>query len=251
MQTFSFKSVDGEEQALLNIAKGSKRPLLVGLHTWSADLDNQAAAFGPPAQERHWSLVLPSFRGPNLGTNPRCREACASPLAIADILNAVAAVCERYPEKVDQERIYLLGGSGGAHMALCAAAKEPRMWKMVSAWCPITDLAAWYRENPDYAPHIAACCGGEPGSDPHVQREYFLRSPINMVDRLLQARVYINHGKEDPSVPYNHSLRLYNALCEKGGKTQYLNVFPGGHDLHLKEAFQQLTAEVQSNELTR
>ena len=250
VQEFVFKSVDGEEKALLSIAQGKRRPLLVGLHTWSADLDNQVNSYGPPAKDRDWSLILPSFRGPNLVTNPRRQQACASPLAIADILHSVDAFCERYPEKIDKDKIYLLGGSGGGHMALCALASDPKRWRMVSSWCPITDLEAWHSENPNYAPHIAACCGGEPGESPQVDWEYFRRSPINMVKKLAQGRVFINHGKYDPSVPYTHSLRLYNALCEAGGHSQYLNIFPGGHDLYVQEAFAQLEYEKESSELS-
>ena len=247
MEKFLFRSSDGEEKPCSALPKGRKDPL-VGLHTWSADSDNQRDT--SPACSRQRLVSAIAEPGPNLASNPRAREACASPLAIGDILACVDAFCERYPEKVDEKRIYLLGGSGGGHMALCTLAAAPQRWAMVSSWCPITDLAAWYHENPHYAPHIAACCGGEPGASPEVDREYYLRSPINLVDKLVAGRVYINHGRYDRSVPYTHSLRLYNALCQKGGETQFLNIFPGGHELRIEEAFAQLEAEAEGKELT-
>lgn len=250
MEKFVFPSVDGDEAALSSVAEGEGRPLLVGLHTWSADLDNQVNTFGPAAKERDWSLLLPSFRGPNLESNPRSQEACGSPLAVADIYAAVDAFIARYPGKVDPQRLYLLGGSGGGHMALCTLAADPKRWRMVSSWCPITDLAAWHRENPNYAPHIAACCGGVPGESPKVDWEYFRRSPLHLVAGLKEGRIFINHGRYDKSVPFTHSLNLYNALIAAGGSTQYLNIFPGGHDLYLEEAFAQLEFQEKSNELT-
>ena len=45
------------------------RPLLVGLHTWSADRNNQRDTLLPLAHERNWNLLLPEFRGPNLVSN--------------------------------------------------------------------------------------------------------------------------------------------------------------------------------------
>ena len=45
---------------------------------------------------------------------------------------------------VDARRIYLIGGSGGGHMALMMAQAAPELWAGVSAWVPISDLAAWH-----------------------------------------------------------------------------------------------------------
>lgn len=59
-------------------------------------------------------------------------------------------------------QIFLLGGSGGGHMALLLAAKAPVRWKGGSAWAPITDLAAWHHDKPVYVANLAACCGGNP-----------------------------------------------------------------------------------------
>ena len=52
-----------------------KRPLLVGLHTWSHDRFNQINNMLPYAQKYDFNLLLPEFRGDNLKTNPICTQA--------------------------------------------------------------------------------------------------------------------------------------------------------------------------------
>jgi len=240
-------SIDGSsEPSLFQLASGrGKRPLLVGLHTWSAELSNQVDKMLPLAKRRKWSLLLPEFRGPNLTTNPRAREACATRLAKQDIIDAVNYVIKHYESRIDTANILLLGGSGGGHMALMMAGYQPRLWKAVSAWCPITDLAVWHKENKNYASHIAACCGGVPSVK--TKKEYAARSPMTHINAIAKACVHINHGKWDPSVPSTHSYTLYQALTKKYPQaTVYLNIFNGGHDLHYEEAFAVLDSYVSS-----
>ena len=79
------------------------RPLLVGLHTWSFDRFNQVNAMLPYAQKYNFHLLLPEFRGSNKPDNPRCTEACGSPIAVADIFDAIAYVTEHY--SIDKDNI--------------------------------------------------------------------------------------------------------------------------------------------------
>ena len=62
--------------------------------------------------------------------------------------------------------IYIIGGSGGGHAALLLAARYPELWTAVSAWCPISDIAAWHKQCQDralrYAKDIEQICGGDP-----------------------------------------------------------------------------------------
>lgn len=236
MQELSIIStLDGQaEPSLFEPAGGEgPAPLLVVLHTWSADRFNQQKLL-PLAQERGWHFLLPEFRGPNLTTNPRGKEACASKLAQQDILDAVAHVREHYPVS---EHIFLLGGSGGGHMSLMMAAAAPELWTAVSAWCPITDLAAWQRQSKNYRPHIEACCGGTPEDGPEVAGQYAARSPITHIDRIAKAHVYIQHGKEDPSVPSSHTVELYHKLYHAHPEARvYCDIFPGKHDFHPERA---------------
>ncbi len=230
-------SGDGSlEKALLHVPRTTDAvPLVVGLHTWSYDRFNQLSSMLPYCRERGWALLLPEFRGPNLDSNPRARQACASALARQDILDAVGLVVRNHA--IDSANLFLLGGSGGGHMVLMMAATAPRFWKGVSSWVPITDLAAWYGENPEYAGHVAACLGGEPGSSPDVDREYRERSPIFHVEELAKANLYLHHGRLDPLVDYRQSWRLAQKLEEAGAERFYFEIFNGGHDIQYDRAF--------------
>jgi len=192
----------------------------------------------PYVRKLGWALLLPEFRGANLATNPRASEACASALAKQDIVDAVEFVCHEHADSIDTDRIFLLGGSGGGHMALCMAAYRPELWTMVSSWCPITDIARWHSENASYVPGMEACCGGPPEA---VPEDYEQRSPISQINDIAKANVFIYHGRWDPSVPYRHSLDLYTTLIERHPEAKvFLSIFDGGHELLYDAAFRSL-----------
>ena len=230
-------TLDGStEKALFHYPRNKENvPLVVGLHTWSYDRFNQLEQMLPLCMKRGWALLLPEFRGPNLASNPRAPQACGSAHARQDILDALDAVTASH--SIDEAKIFLLGGSGGGHMALLMAAHASRRWKAVSAWVPITDLAAWHEENPDYAPHVAACCGGAPGSGAEVDREYRKRSPLSYVKEFSTVNLSVHHGRHDPIVNFSHSWRLALELEKQGAERFYFDIFDGGHDIHYDRAF--------------
>jgi dipeptidyl aminopeptidase/acylaminoacyl peptidase len=238
MIEFDVKStIDGSlEKNLLYMPEGAKNaPLVVVLHTWSADRFNQIKSMPEELPKSlGWAVLMPEFRGPNLTINPRAGEACASTLAMQDIMDAVEYVCDNY--SIDRSHIFLMGGSGGGHMSLMMAAYAPRLWRAVSSWCPITDLAAWHGQNPNYADHIAACCGGVPGANAEVDREYADRSPLTHVNEIAEATVFVHHGRFDPSVPYTHTWRLAQMVEALGSKSFFFEIFNGGHDMYHEEA---------------
>ena len=191
-------------------ATGPAVPLVVFLHSWSGGFEQ-----GPPwiaqAKKMGWVLVAPDFRGPN--SRP---EACASDLASQDILDAVAYA--RRDARIDPNRIYLIGGSGGGHMSLVMAARAPELWAGVSAWVPISDLAAWHAESSarknNYAKMIEQCCGGKPG--PATEAQYRHRSPLFHLAAAKGVPLDINTGIHDGhtgSVPVSHSLYAFNVLA--------------------------------------
>lgn len=195
-------------------ADGSPVPLLVWLHTWSGDY-LQGVDQVPRARERGWAMIAPDFRGPN--NRP---EACASDLAVQDVLDAVEHA--RKHARVDPERIYVMGSSGGGHMALMMAARAPELWAGVSAWVPISDLEAWHSESltrqQRYAEMLDQSCGGPPG--PKTLAEYRRRSPLFHLAAAKGLPLDINAGIHDGhtgSVPVSHSVRAFNVLCDANG----------------------------------
>ena len=220
-------SLDGTDQpSLFFRAKGDEaRPLIVGLHTWSHNRSNQIGYLLPFAEEQNFHLLLPEFRGPNLIGNPNGSLACGSPRAKQDIKDALNLVCAK--ENVDVKNVFLVGLSGGAHMALLMAGFCPEAFRAVAAFAPICDLARWKGEAPTYAPHIEYCCGTD-------EEELLARSPINYIDGIAKANVKIFHGKIDEIVPFTQSLDFFTEMQKRHPKARlYLDIFGGGHQFDL------------------
>jgi pimeloyl-ACP methyl ester carboxylesterase len=195
--------------------KGEPFPLLVMLHTWSGHYDQGMNALSAVKQKK-WVMVAPDFRGNN--DNP---QSCASEYAIQDVLDAVEYA--RKNARIDESRIYLLGLSGGGHMALMMAAKAPNIWAAVSSWVPISDLSRWHAENTikggGYSKSMENVCGGPPGK-PGTDSEYRARSPIFFLEAAKGLPLDINAGIHDGhkgSVPISHSLRAFNVLSATNG----------------------------------
>jgi poly(3-hydroxybutyrate) depolymerase len=192
-----------------------KRPLLVALHTWSDDFEQEGGQplFGDWCIQNDWFLIHPNFRGKN-----RTTKALGSDLAVGDIVSAVEYMVETY--NVDEDRIYLTGVSGGGHMSLLMAGRHPEIWAGVSAWCSVTDVQAWWEQKsadgPErYAKEIVKVLGGRPGIDEEATEGARYRSPLSYLARAGSVSLDINHGLHDGrkgSVPFTHSLYAFNRV---------------------------------------
>ena len=195
-----------------NSAVTGVRPVVVSLHSWSADMEQRQPDLEHLVHDRHWYCLQPNFRGVN--DHPL---ACASPAAMQDVLDAVDRLSELYP--VDPQRIYVTGNSGGGHMTLMLAAHFPHKWAAASTWVGISDLAAWHatQSGGKYANMLEACCGGAPGSSPDVDAQYAARSPVHSLGNANQLWLDIAAGVHDGhqgSVPILHSMAAFNAVAQ-------------------------------------
>lgn len=220
-QRIEFTSTaDGSrQQAILILPDSDDRrdqpvPIVVSLHTWSADL-NQRNDLERLVHDRGWIYLFPNFRGVN-----RTPQACGSPLAQQDILDAVDWVAEHY--KIDPNRVYLTGTSGGGHMTMLMAARYPQRWRAASAWVGISDLAAWHQRHKGskYGEMVEECCGGAPGASPQVDAQYKARSPLTFLADAKDVAIDIAAGVHDGhtgSVPIRHSIEAFNKLATSNG----------------------------------
>lgn len=240
-ELFIKSTLDGTMQPSLFFKSPSKekRPLLVGLHTWSYNRFNQINNMLPVAEQYDFNLLLPEFRGSNLAGNPHCREACGSVYARQDIKDAIDYLVAA--GEVDESNIFLLGLSGGGHMALLMAGMCPNYFKAIGAFVPITDLAAWSEENQDYARHVLACC--------ETKDEMWQRSPMAYLETIAKANLKLFHGKYDPIVPVAHSLRLFQSILEYDPTASvYLDIFDGGHEIDMQTAMYWLLSQYHPSE---
>jgi poly(3-hydroxybutyrate) depolymerase len=208
-------SADGQLQSVLWYAPKvtGPKPLLVVLHSWSADFtQNLDIPYAEFALANGWAMIHPDFRGGN-----RRPEATASDLANQDVLDAVTFA--RHHTTVDDDRIYLVGYSGGAMESLVLAGKHPELWAGVAAWGGIYDVAGWYHEDHGrdvhYRGEIAASCGGVPDPGSPAETECRKRSPMSFLAQAAgRVPILIGHGLGDYTVRPHHALSSYNALAD-------------------------------------
>ena len=195
----------------------SKRPLLVGLHSWSGDYKQAGGevVYARWCIEKDWHFIHPNFRGPNWTA-----DACGSDKVVKDIVDAVSYMKKNH--QVDTDRIYLIGVSGGGHASLLMAGRAPDIWAGVSAWVPISDIQVWWEQkrkgsHAKYADHIEKSVGGRPDEVESAMRECVKRSPLTYLDKAVEVNLDINAGVTDGhaggSVPFTHSLHAFNRVA--------------------------------------
>ena len=225
-------SMDGNEQPVYLIVpdnpKKEKRPLLVGLHSWGGTYMQKVGAYGPYGKAHGMYVVCPHYRGPNYSL-----KAAGSKYAVQDIVDVVEYMKKHYP--IDEKRIYIVGASGGGHMALQMAAKHPEIWAAVSAWCAITDIAKWHKQAPKYRGKIEACFGGPPGTSAEMDEDYKYRSPIFTIAAAKNIPIQLVHGTEDKVVPVSQADEIVAVMKEAGFKKLEYSRRAIGHTMNVSE----------------
>ncbi len=217
-------TLDKSQQPMLvhTAANSGKRPLLVALHTWSGGYTQTGGevVYARWCIEQDWHFIHPHFRGPN-----RSPDACGSEKAVQDIIDAVEYMKQHH--KVDPDRIYLVGVSGGGYASLLMAGRAPHLWAGVSAWVPISDVRAWWQQKDQggptkYARDIEKAVGGRPDQNSRAAQECVKRSAVTYLHKASGVNLDINAGVADGhkggSVPFTHSLYAFNRVVPEADR---------------------------------
>lgn len=126
-------------------------------------------------------------------------------VTLQDQVDALAAVAERYGNRVDTARVGIMGWSYGGYLAALAVLARPDLFHAAVAGAPVTE---WRLYDTCYTERYL----GHPAQQPDV---YDRNSLLNLAPRL-QRPLMLIHGLADDNVVAAHTLRLSSALLAAG-----------------------------------
>ena len=179
-----------------------------------------------PYLEMGWGVVNVEYRLAKVSLAPAAVEDCRC------ALRWVIAHAKEYG--FDAGRLVVTGNSAGGHLALttgmlpaeagldrqCPGSEELKVAAIIN-WYGITDVADLL-DGSNMRPYAVGWLGSQ------ASREELAGwvSPMTYIRAGLPPVLSI-HGDADPTVPYNHAVRLHAAL-EKAGVPNQLVTVPGG-----------------------
>jgi len=204
------------------------QPTLIFMHGgfWAAGAKETSLMSLIPWFEMGWNVVNVEYRLARVALAPAAVEDCMC------ALRYLAANAKTY--NIDLNRLVLSGESAGGHLSLttgiipesagldreCAGAPLPKVAAIIN-WYGITDVGDVID-----GPHKANLAAQWVGSLPNREEIARRVSPLTYVRAGLPPILTI-HGDADPMVPYQHAVRLHEALTKVSVPNQLLTI-PGG-----------------------
>ncbi|CAL4075067.1 unnamed protein product, partial [Meganyctiphanes norvegica] len=213
----------------------SKRPLICwphgGPHSTLVNAYSPLAAF---FVRLGYSIVFTNFRG-SLGFGQDGVDALPGYVGntdVSDVHKGTLECIKRFNSVVDENNVFLFGGSHGGFLVTHLAAQHPNFYKAVAARNPVTDLGTmssitdireWtFVEAGEDFKHSSVCGPAE------LTKMYHM-SPISLIDSV-KIPVMLLIGKNDRRVPPSQGINYYKMLCARGIETQ-LHLYEDCHPL--------------------
>jgi len=203
-------------------------PVLLYIHGggWVGGTKESSVLRLLPWLEMGWAVANIEYR---LG------EVSLAPAAVEDCLCALRWVIRNAEDyNIDTSRIVLTGNSAGGHLSLTTGmtpssagldrqcpGPETLSVAAIINWYGITDVGDLL-EGPNVKNYAVEWMGSMPNRYEIADRV----SPLTYVREGLPPILTI-HGDADPTVPYQHALRLHRAL-DGAGVANQLHTVPGG-----------------------
>ncbi|MGB2970609.1 MAG: S9 family peptidase, partial [Candidatus Nanopelagicales bacterium] len=130
---------------------------------------------------------------------------------LADQVDALAGVAERWPDDIDIDRVGITGWSFGGYLAALAVLRQPDIFRAAVAGAPVTN---WHLYDTAYTERYL----GNPRAD---ESPYEASSLLPLAPDLRRPLMII-HGMADDNVVVAHSLQLSGALTAAGRPHEFL-----------------------------
>jgi len=200
-------------------------PVVVCIHGggWAGGKKDMLYPYGEILQKMGIASVFPLYRVTSTDAHPAQEE------DIFAVLGWIAYHSRDYP--FDIGRIGLTGASAGGHLSALVGLKATRMHNLpytvrcILPVCPVTDLTAFLRDNPNIRDVLEALVGGKIEENEARMRD---ASPVTHVHRHAPPCLCA-HGGADGVVPHTQSLELVEALAGLGAQAEAIIVPGVGH----------------------
>jgi acetyl esterase/lipase len=185
----------------------------------------------------------------------RLVQKAKAPAAIEDIRCALRyLIANAASLNVDVNKIVVMGGSAGGHLALmagllendhrfdknCGTEVNMKVAAIIDQY-GIADVYDW-----GYGPNIRSKSAVNWLGDKAKDKDFAASvSPMSYVKKT-SPPTFISHGDADPTVPYQQSVALYEKLKAAGVKTEFITVPGGLHGKFSKEDRDKVNAAINA-----
>jgi acetyl esterase/lipase len=205
------------------------QPTVIYMHGgfWAAGTKEGSLMSLMPWMEMGWNVVNVEYRLARVAVAPAAVEDCMCALRF------IATHAKDYD--IDTTKIVLTGESAGGHLALTTGIipETAGLDRECASTTPMPKVAAivnWFGITDVYdvidGPHRANAAMQWFGSIPNREDVARRVSPLTYVRSGIPPILTV-HGDADTTVPYQHAVRLHEAL-NKAGVTNQLVTIPGG-----------------------
>jgi len=236
---------EGKVDLYLPAKEKGPSPVVINIHGggWNHGKKEEQTGFG--------SFFKKGYAVANM--EYRLVQAAPAPAAIEDTRCVLIYIIEHARElNIDVNKIVMMGGSAGAHLALmggllendhrfdtnCPTGKTVKVAAIIDQY-GITDVWDW-----GYGIHKTSKSAVN-WLGTHAKDQVFAQSvsPITYVKQS-SPPTFIVHGDADPVVPYEQSVDLYKKFQEMGVKSQFVTVPGGQHGKFDPEKKKELSAQI-------
>lgn len=199
-----------------------KPPLVVMIH--GGPTAQTKGAF--TLQRQYWTsqgfAILDVNYGGSTGYGREYRDLLTNNWGIVDVEDCVNGAKYLVEQGfVDKNKLVIRGGSAGGYTTLAALAFQ-KTFKAGASYYGVADITALANDTHKFEQRYMEQLVGK---YPEEKATWESRSPINSVDQI-KSPLIIFQGENDPIVPKNQAIMIYEALKSKG-ITVELHIYPG------------------------